>query len=106
MRMVLLAVAFLTAAFAQGADYHIGSWRGRVVSYRIVNGLPVAQGDIILDRVDELEHTDSPKDPHRDASGTSVDQLRWPNRTLPYVIDPAIPNQKRVTDAIQHWNDN
>lgn len=28
---------------------------------------------------------------------------RWSSGTVPYVIDPAMPNQYRVTDAIAHW---
>src|SRR6185369_1608167 len=101
--LLLLASA---ASAQQDGEYRLGQWRGRAVAYRMVNGLAITQGDIVLDRIDPLESTGASKDPHRDASATSLDQLRWPNRTVPYEIDPAIPNPKRVTDAIQHWNDN
>jgi hypothetical protein len=30
-------------------------------------------------------------------------QFRWPNGIIPYVIDSGLPNPKRVTDAIKHW---
>lgn len=30
----------------------------------------------------------------------------WPNGRIPYVIDSNLPNQYRITDAIQHWNNN
>jgi hypothetical protein len=33
-------------------------------------------------------------------------QYRWPNRIIPYAIDPTIPNQQRIFDAIKHWEDN
>jgi astacin len=33
-------------------------------------------------------------------------QYRWPNATIPYEIADTLPNQSRVTDAIQHWEDN
>ena len=28
---------------------------------------------------------------------------RWPNNTVYYTIDPGLPNQNRVFDAIRHW---
>ncbi|HEY0413142.1 MAG TPA: M12 family metallopeptidase [Allosphingosinicella sp.] len=31
-------------------------------------------------------------------------QYLWPDRTIAYVIDPALPDADRVTAAIQHWN--
>jgi len=34
------------------------------------------------------------------------DQFRWPNCTVPYDIDQALPSQNRVTDAIAHWQAN
>ena len=33
-------------------------------------------------------------------------QFRWPNCGVPFTIDPALPNQARVTDAIAHWEAN
>jgi hypothetical protein len=30
-------------------------------------------------------------------------QFRWPKGVIPYVIDANLPNPKRVTDAIKHW---
>lgn len=28
----------------------------------------------------------------------------WPNGRVPYHIDSNLPNQDRVTDAVNHWN--
>jgi hypothetical protein len=32
------------------------------------------------------------------------EQYLWPDRTIAYVIDPALPDADRVTAAIEHWN--
>ncbi|MFN7728991.1 MAG: M12 family metallopeptidase [Bdellovibrio sp.] len=29
---------------------------------------------------------------------------RWPNGRIPYVINPSLTNQARVSDAVAHWN--
>ena len=38
--------------------------------------------------------------------GITGAQFRWPNGVVPYEIDPGLPNQQRVTDAIAHWEAN
>src|SRR6185369_3099290 len=91
-------ICVATLAVAQpNSDLHTGSWRGRTVVYRIINGSPIAEGDIILDNIQELESEGSAGRLRPNATGVSVNSLRWPNRTVPYVIDAGIPNQKRVT---------
>ncbi|MBW4509572.1 MAG: hypothetical protein KME64_24105 [Scytonematopsis contorta HA4267-MV1] len=32
-------------------------------------------------------------------------KFRWTNGIVPYEIDPNLPNQKRITDAITHWQE-
>lgn len=40
------------------------------------------------------------------AVGMTLSSHLWPNNTVVYAIDPALPNQQRVTDAISHWKAN
>ena len=69
------------------------------VSYEVIQGYAVYQGDIILGSADELGSQ---------LRGASIEarSLRWPNRVVPYAIDPGLPEQNRVTDAIAHWEAN
>jgi hypothetical protein len=83
------------------------------VEYAISGGLAVWQGDIVLGRVDDLRRS-TPENPHSyrvRSDRTQADikvgaQYRWPNNTIYYAIDPQLPEQSRVTDAIAHWKDN
>ncbi|MCJ1676458.1 M12 family metallopeptidase [Streptomyces sp. APSN-46.1] len=82
------------------------SFQGKGVQYAEVDGMAVFEGDIVLGTVREVED--------RAARGSLLEsvgvsavvagrQLRWPNATVPFEIDPALPNPQRVTDAIAHW---
>jgi len=66
------------------------------VSYTIVDGMPIMEGDIALN----LNGTK--------VAGTGVPQVKfyWPNKLVPYDIAPTFPNQQRITDAIAHWEKN
>lgn len=106
--MFRLALVFALALSTLSAqDIRTGVWRGQKVTYEVIAGRAIYQGDIDLGPVEELER--AAKDPagEREASGRpqSATRFRWPNRTVPYVISDELPNKQRVTDAIQHWND-
>ena len=74
------------------------------VLYANVDGQAIFEGDIVLGTVQEMQKTSatSPSIAMR-SIGITGSQFRWPNATVPYVIDPGLPNQQRVTDAIAHW---
>jgi hypothetical protein len=77
------------------------------LQYANIEGMAVFEGDIILGTVEEVEASALPTPEGALASiGISGQQFRWPNATIPYEIDPALPNQQRVTDAIAHWQAN
>lgn len=78
----------------------------KAVQYAEVDGLAMFEGDIVLGTIDEFKGgafatrgTGSPLE----SIGITGQQFRWPNATIPYEIDAAMPNQQRITDAMAHW---
>jgi hypothetical protein len=78
------------------------------LTYAEVDGMAIFEGDIALGPVADIKAT-------ADAGGGQIPQssigitgsnVRWPNGLIPYEIDPALPNQQRITDAIAHWEAN
>ena len=87
------------------------TFRARAVQYVVVDGDAVFEGDIILGTAEQVEQeSEMLKAEVRGEVQSGViitgSQFRWPNCTVPYDIDPALPNQARVTDAIAHWEAN
>ena len=110
----LLAVATtIGAAHAQteSLDIRTGVYRGQRVTYQVINGLAVVEGDIILGTPAELEPPRGPQvikeqDVRQKAVATSDPDSLWPEGVIPYTIDGDLPEPQRVLDAIEHWNDN
>ena len=86
--------------------------------YANVDGLAVFEGCIILGETDAIEES-LPKieqavaampalleEPDLGIMGVAIkgEQFRWKDRTIPFVIPPDIPDQKRINDAIAHWH--
>jgi Astacin (Peptidase family M12A) len=78
------------------------------VQYVVHEGLALFEGDIVLGTEEEMEQR---TEEHRAVMRGELEsgvlrtgaQYRWPNCRIPYTIDPALPDQARVTDAIAHW---
>ena len=83
------------------------------VTYYEVDGMCIVEGDIALGTVAEIT---TATEAAREAVAADPDiafsvgitsgigsRFRWPNCRMPYEIDPALPNQQRVRDAIAHW---
>ncbi|TVZ52119.1 M12 family metallopeptidase [Dokdonia sp. Hel_I_53] len=66
-----------------------------------INDTYVFEGDILFKK-DQLKH-DLGDSQQRSTGRTSG---RWANNTVYYAIDPALPNQTRVYDAIANWEAN
>lgn len=93
-------------ALISGATFH-----GKAVQYVALDGLAMFEGDIVLGTVEEVQaETEALRSEMTGGMASAVlitgSQFRWPNCVVPYTIDPALPNQQRVTDAIAHWTSN
>ena len=78
----------------------------RSVEFTAVDGLAMFEGDIVLGTVDEVESRARASrfgDPRTEGVGITGNQFRWPNCTIPFIIDPTLPDKGRVTGAIAHW---
>jgi hypothetical protein len=88
------------------------------VEFSVVNGKAIFEGDIVLfteDQLAELSESGRAGDRADDtvtadgiARGVGItgQRYRWPRGIIPYEINPSMPNQQRVTDAIAHVEQN
>jgi hypothetical protein len=83
-------------------ERRVSVYRGMAIEHEVVDGFAIWQGDILLGPVHELEEYRGEKTQlDRSAVGATN---KWPGGVIPYTIDPTIPSQARITDAIAHWN--
>ena len=95
------------------------------VEYAVVNGRGIFEGDIILEHVKEIERAEE-MGARSMSRGEGLDSVsgpaprgtalrgcvivgasyRWPDGVIPYRISAGLTNQRRVTDAIRHWERN
>lgn len=70
----------------------------KLLTFSIVDGVAVTEGDILLDI-----------DVERIQAGLGLSERRyamlWDNGIVPYIIDERLPAQYRVHDAIAHWEE-
>ena len=83
------------------------------VQYVVIDGRAIFEGDIDLGPVEQVEQSfemiraDLTGTPYTKAIVvTPGSQRGWPNWTIPYQIDPDLPDEMRVTNAIGHWIEN
>ena len=97
-------------------------WRGRLVSYEVIDGWAVHDGDILLGRVEEIEAAASDAGsfrggvpdpgPRRDASLHTGDADSiwkpdlWPDGIVPYEIveDATVEERANIQAAMAEWN--
>jgi hypothetical protein len=80
----------------------------KAVQYAVVDGRAIFEGDIDLGPVEEVEKSTAVMRGAglEEAVVIPGSQFRWPNGTVPFDIDSALPDQQRVADAIAHWEAN
>jgi hypothetical protein len=76
------------------------------VQYTEVDGVPLLEGDIVLDLLEPGRVREALGEIAPEGVIIPGAQFRWPNGIVPYEIDPALPNQERVTNAMTHWTRN
>ena len=81
------------------------SFRGATVPFEIRGGMAMFENDIVLGPAEEIQVVSS-KDlnSQRQSQGITNTYYRWPGGIIPYTIDPTLPSQNRITDAVAHWN--
>lgn len=85
------------------------------VTYSVVNGVRMFEGDISLGREDAQPLEPPPGDPDSRSArgivhgiGLTGEEFRWPGGQVPFEIDAGVPAATRTTiaDAIAHWHQN
>src|SRR5688500_16759827 len=82
------------------------TFESREVEYEDRDGLAMFEGDIILATEEMMKaRRRAKKVPDFVGLGVAISgsRYRWNDRTVPYEIDPNLPDPKRVTQAITHW---
>ncbi len=109
---VIAAAAALAAILSAQTEPEVRTLEsnGHLIRYQVRGGFAVVQGDIIIGTAAEVETA------RRAVNRKSLEPLssvllfntaspqQWPKATMPYVIDPDIPNSQRILDGIAHWN--
>ncbi|HEX8528658.1 MAG TPA: M12 family metallopeptidase, partial [Cytophagales bacterium] len=84
-----------------------GQFLGQAVTYEEIDGLAVLEGDILLspDQLGGEPPAGGGRSGQTEGAGLYDPIKRWPNRTVAYTIDPALPNKSVVQDAMRYWYD-
>ena len=86
-------------------------FRGRRLSYSVVDRMAVHAGDMVLGRIEDMLQP-APIDatdaliPRPRAVSAVDSNYRWPGGVIPYLIDAALPDEEtqKIREAIERWN--
>jgi astacin len=108
--IIVAAVGLAVILLAQtDPDVQSLELNGRLIRYQVRGGFAIVEGDIIIGTAEAAEAArgaSTAKSPEPQASVLTfkAGPQQWPDRTMAYDIDPAIPNPQRILDGIAHWN--
>ncbi len=110
----LVTTSPLTSSDPTNAEYLFTTKKGVIkegvlygtpITYEEIDGINLFQGDITL-TPEQLNPVASDSSARTEGAGRLLTAWRWPNNIVFYSIDPTLPNQSRVTNAIAHWEAN
>ena len=78
------------------------NYDGKTLEVEKINGSYVLEGDILI----PVDHVDDHSSSKERSEATGRTWRRWLGGVVFYQIDPNLPNQSRVVDAINHWQQN
>lgn len=82
-------------------DVRSSFYRGKPVTYSVVDGVAIYEGDIVLGTVDQLEASRQDEF-NPNAGGIFPSSYLWTDGIVPYTI--GLNATGNVQDAIDHWN--
>jgi endonuclease G len=80
---------------------HGETFQNRLVKFSVLEERAIFEGDIDLGSLTEIA---GDPEPGLEGLGVTGSRFRWPNKQIHFTIDPTLPNQQRVTDAIAEWH--
>jgi hypothetical protein len=97
----------ITQPTPTSSETRMGMWRGRPVTYQVINGRNIYEGDIILEDVQPMPKAGEGGGLHSDSVGLADSNYLWPKvngvAQIPYVIDEASTNPN-LASAISTYN--
>ena len=85
------------------------------IQYTVVDGLAFFEGCIMLGTAEDVEQVTASARAARTRSdippgvahgvGITGERYRWPDKLIPYSIDPSLPSPQRVLQAMAHWTE-
>ncbi|MEV8596140.1 M12 family metallopeptidase [Streptomyces sp. NPDC052012] len=86
------------------------TFKAKGVQYADVGGMAVVEGDVEIGAVEDVEAAAAAAARSHEHGSVFPEAVkitdvsfRWFDGTIPFEIDPALPDQQRVLDAIAHW---
>lgn len=88
-------------------DLKSGFYKNQKITYKSrSDGYILVDGDMLIKTGGDLPTVLPPKIVSRGVGVVGAGQQAWPGGIIPYAISTNLPDQQRVVEAINHWNQN